>query len=62
MSDATGERRVGRARRWLKDNRLLTKRRIEDLPFDGPCRRKGERRSNASRRIAVRRIADKRAA
>ena len=51
------QRRAERARRWMKDRRLLTKRRIEDLTFDGSNKRMGERRSNTSRRGANRRAA-----
>ena len=57
MSDAMEQRRAGRARRWMKDRRLLTKRRIQDLAFDGQDQRTGERRSGASRRIGDRRAA-----
>ncbi|MDP6573186.1 MAG: hypothetical protein QGI06_06710 [Rhodospirillales bacterium] len=51
------QRRAGRARRWMKDRRLLTKRRIQDLAFDGQDQRTGERRSGASRRNGDRRAA-----
>ena len=57
MSGAMGERRAGRARRWMMDRRLLTKRRIEDFPFGGPDQRMGERRSNTNRRNYDRRAA-----
>ena len=55
MSEAMEQRRTGRARRWLEDRRLLSKRRIEALTFDGSNQRMGERRSNANRRAGDRR-------
>lgn len=39
----------------MKDRRLLSKRRIQDLTFDGANRRASERRAKASRRDGDRR-------
>jgi hypothetical protein len=41
----------------MMDRRLLTKRRIQELTFDGQDQRTGERRSGASRRNGDRRAA-----
>ena len=55
MSGVIAERRAGRSRRWMKDRRLLSERRIEDLTFDGSNQRDSERRAKASRRGSDRR-------